>query len=60
MISPMVGWDHGEEYYVPQFDDLRKKGILFSKLSRTEPSNQGYIIDGQLNYPSAACLVSLL
>ena len=57
MISPLIKWDHSEDWFVTNFDDLhkvksRERKVKVSLSEKDFEYIEGYTIDG--NYASQA------
>ncbi|CAO1403431.1 unnamed protein product [Diamesa serratosioi] len=61
MISPLIKWDHSEDWFVTNFDDLhkaksRERKVKVSLIKQEFEYLVGYTIDGRILFPATAYL----
>lgn len=53
MISPVIKWDHSEDYYVGKFNPIdwfEKRDVLINISDKDFEHIQGHVIDGNYKY----------
>lgn len=59
MISPIVKWNHNENYFVPLFDTFNtyeKRNVIINLSDKIFDFVQGHIIDGKILFPGTGWL----